>query len=120
MADLVSVEYEGTTALVIIANPPVNATSQAVRAGLLAAVAETDAKEDVRSVVLLCDGGTFIAGADIKDCPMLSRPLKMRTSRGLRRFTERRLAAAWKWRSDAAFASPSQPQKWDCRKSISA
>jgi len=67
MTDPVSIEVEGNVALVTITNPPVNAASQAVRAGLLAAVATTEANDAVRTVVLLCDGRTFVAGADIKE-----------------------------------------------------
>ena len=67
MSDPVSVEVDGSVAVVTIANPPVNAASQAVRAGLMDAVAATEADESVRSVVLICDGRTFVTGADIKE-----------------------------------------------------
>ncbi|WP_290751135.1 3-hydroxyacyl-CoA dehydrogenase NAD-binding domain-containing protein [Amaricoccus sp.] len=58
-------------AVVTVDNPPVNALSQAVRAGLVAALAETEADADVRAVVLACAGRTFVAGADIAE---LGRP----------------------------------------------
>lgn len=49
---------------VTINNPPVNATSQAVRQGLMAAVAEG---KTARAVILRCEGRTFIAGGDIAE-----------------------------------------------------
>ncbi len=54
-------------AIVWIDNPPVNALSQAVRAGLLSAVEELDGNSEVSAVVLACKGRTFIAGADIRE-----------------------------------------------------
>ncbi|EAR52101.1 3-hydroxyacyl-CoA dehydrogenase [Oceanicola granulosus HTCC2516] len=62
----VSVRREGAVAVVTIDNPPVNATSQAVRAGLLDAVAACDGM-DVTKVVLACAGRTFVAGADVRE-----------------------------------------------------
>ena len=48
-----------------------NALSAAVRAGLVSAVAATEADPEVRAVVLACAGRTFVAGADIAE---LGRP----------------------------------------------
>jgi 3-hydroxyacyl-CoA dehydrogenase len=53
--------------VVRVANPPVNALSQAVRAGLLAAVQAAVADADTVGLVLLGDGNTFPAGADIRE-----------------------------------------------------
>ena len=66
MGGPVRVEYEGATALVVIDNPPVNATSQAVRAGIDAAMAEA-AASDADVIALHGAGRTFIAGADIRE-----------------------------------------------------
>ncbi|MBA3325676.1 MAG: 3-hydroxyacyl-CoA dehydrogenase, partial [Rhodobacteraceae bacterium] len=63
----VSIRREGDIAVVTIDSPPVNATSRVVRAGLVRAVAETEADPGVRAVVLVCAGRTFIAGADIAE-----------------------------------------------------
>ncbi|MGB0506506.1 MAG: 3-hydroxyacyl-CoA dehydrogenase NAD-binding domain-containing protein [Pikeienuella sp.] len=65
-APAVSVTYEGDVAIVTVTNPPVNALSQAVRQGIHEAVAEVDAS-DAGAAVLICDGRTFIAGADIRE-----------------------------------------------------
>src|SRR5690349_14399098 len=54
-------------ALIEIDNPPVNATSQAVRAGLLAAIQEVDRDPGIEAVVIACAGKTFVAGADIRE-----------------------------------------------------
>ncbi|MGX8013630.1 3-hydroxyacyl-CoA dehydrogenase NAD-binding domain-containing protein [Mesorhizobium sp. ORM8.1] len=54
-------------AVVSVDNAPVNALSQAVREGLWAAAEALDADPDVTSVVLICAGRTFIAGADIAE-----------------------------------------------------
>lgn len=59
--------HEGTIAVVTIDNPPVNATSHAVRQGLLDALRETEADPAIKAVVLLCAGRTFVAGADIRE-----------------------------------------------------
>lgn len=50
-----------------IDNPPVNALGQAVRSGLLEALDQGLADDDARALVLMADGRTFIAGADIRE-----------------------------------------------------
>lgn len=62
--DFVSVRFEGDIAWVTICNPPVNATSAAVRAGLLNAVKTV---QSARAAVLACDGRTFVAGGDMSE-----------------------------------------------------
>ena len=64
---VVSITREGEIAVVTIDNPPVNALSQAVRQGLWDAVSSLDADPQVRAVVLVCAGRTFIAGADVTE-----------------------------------------------------
>ncbi len=66
MTDVVSYALEGVVGVIRVNNPPVNALSHGVRAGIadaLSAAAE-DASE---AVVILCEGRTFIAGADITE-----------------------------------------------------
>jgi enoyl-CoA hydratase/carnithine racemase len=67
MSSVVATIREGDVAVIEVDNPPVNALSQAVRAGLLAAVREADADARVRAIVIRCQGRTFIAGADISE-----------------------------------------------------
>ena len=54
-------------ALISINNPPVNAIGQAVRAGLLDAVTSAISDVAVRAIVIVCEGKTFIAGADVRE-----------------------------------------------------
>lgn len=61
---VVSVTRQGETAWVEINNPPVNATSTEVRAGLLAAV---EAVQGCALAVLRCHGKTFVAGGDMRE-----------------------------------------------------
>ena len=58
---------EGSIAIITIDNPPVNALSQAVRSGVLAALARAEADSTLSSGVLRCAGRTFVAGADITE-----------------------------------------------------
>ena len=60
-------ELHGRVLLVTIDNPPVNALSAKVRAGLLAAIEAADADSQVGAVVLAGRGRNFIAGADIRE-----------------------------------------------------
>lgn len=62
----VSLQIDGEIAVVTINNPPVNASSHAVRQGLLQALKQTD-RSDISAVVLICEGTTFVAGADVKE-----------------------------------------------------
>lgn len=64
---IISIAREGDIAVVTIDNPPVNALSQALRQGLWEAAETLDTDPDVRAVVLICAGRTFIAGADVSE-----------------------------------------------------
>ena len=66
MSQVVNYVVEGTIGVISVDNPPVNALSQPVRQGLLDAIsaAQTDTSE---AVVIICEGRTFIAGADITE-----------------------------------------------------
>lgn len=63
----VSTEIVGDIALVSIDNPPVNALSVHVRTGLQDAVAQINADQSARVIVIYAKGRTFIAGADITE-----------------------------------------------------
>ncbi len=66
LTETVRIEREGDVALIVIDNPPVNALSHHVRQGILDGVNEA-AGSDAAAIVLICDGRTFIAGADITE-----------------------------------------------------
>ena len=63
----VTLVKEGNVGFILVNNPPVNALSQAVRAGLRAVVEQAVSDEEVAAIVLLCEGKTFMAGADIRE-----------------------------------------------------
>ena len=65
--DTVRVEVVGAVALVVINNPPVNATSHAVRQGLMAAFDALAGRTEVEVIAVYGAGRTFIAGADIRE-----------------------------------------------------
>ena len=66
MSSPVRYELQDNIGVISVDNPPVNALSHAVRQGLLDAItmAQSDASE---VIVIICDGRTFIAGADITE-----------------------------------------------------
>jgi 3-hydroxyacyl-CoA dehydrogenase len=64
---VVDLSVEGEVALVTINSPPVNALSQAVREGLKRGVEAAEANGAVKAIVIICNGRTFIAGADISE-----------------------------------------------------
>jgi 3-hydroxyacyl-CoA dehydrogenase len=66
MNDVVTYAVDGDIAVVTVNNPPVNALSQSVRQGLLDAIHRA-AGDDSKAVLIICEGRTFIAGADIKE-----------------------------------------------------
>lgn len=63
----VTVETTGGVATVTLSNPPVNALSHAIREGLAEAIERVEADPSVRAAVLIGAGGSFIAGADIRE-----------------------------------------------------
>ncbi|GGF05732.1 enoyl-CoA hydratase [Stappia taiwanensis] len=67
MTEPVRYSVEDGIALIAVDNPPVNALSQAVRAGLDAAIARFAEDGEARIAVIYGVGRTFIAGADIRE-----------------------------------------------------
>jgi 3-hydroxyacyl-CoA dehydrogenase len=63
---VVSYQLEGDTGVIRLNNPPVNALSHVLRTGIQDAVAQAQNDASL-AVVLICDGRTFIAGADISE-----------------------------------------------------
>lgn len=64
---VVFVDKTGDLAFVTIDNPPINAANHGVRTGLMAAIAQAEADDAVRAVVLRGAGRTFTAGADVRE-----------------------------------------------------
>ncbi len=67
MPEVVSYALEGDIAVITVANPPVNALSLPVRQGLAKCFERFAADAGAKAAVLICDGRTFIAGADITE-----------------------------------------------------
>lgn len=66
LTDTVRLETEGEIALIIVDNPPVNALSWHVRQGLHDGMTQAVAN-GAAGIVVICEGRTFIAGADISE-----------------------------------------------------
>jgi 3-hydroxyacyl-CoA dehydrogenase len=71
---VVSLTRDGGVAVIAIDNPPVNALSRDVRAGLVEALDEAVADGAVRAIVVACAGNTFCAGADIREFDLPPQP----------------------------------------------
>ncbi len=67
MNDLVKLTHQDEIAIITIDNPPVNALSPGVPEGIVAAIQAFSADPEVRAVILIGAGQTFIAGADIRE-----------------------------------------------------
>ncbi|HEX8256207.1 MAG TPA: 3-hydroxyacyl-CoA dehydrogenase NAD-binding domain-containing protein [Allosphingosinicella sp.] len=63
----ITTRRHGDVLIVTSNNPPVNALSHSVREGLVKAIDQAEADEAVQAVVILCEGNTFFAGADITE-----------------------------------------------------
>ncbi|ODT64433.1 MAG: 3-hydroxyacyl-CoA dehydrogenase [Phenylobacterium sp. SCN 69-14] len=70
MAEINSVTdltLDGDVAVITLNSPPVNALSAKVREGLYEAFKAANANDAAKAIVLICEGRTFIAGADITE-----------------------------------------------------
>jgi 3-hydroxyacyl-CoA dehydrogenase len=67
MGDLVQFTRFGNTAIITIINPPVNALSPGVPEGIAEAIDQLQKDSSLQAAVLIGEGNTFIAGADIKE-----------------------------------------------------
>lgn len=67
MSEVVSYNREGAIGVITVNYPPVNALGHAVRTGLLEALKQGQTDNDAKTLLLVCDGRTFVAGADIRE-----------------------------------------------------
>ena len=63
----ISTQRHGDVLIILSNNPPVNALAHAVRQGLVAAIEQAEADDNVKAVVIACEGQTFFAGADVSE-----------------------------------------------------
>lgn len=76
MSELVTYTQDGDIGIITINNPPINASSQAVREQLMSAFEQLRNNANIKAVMLRCAGRTFMAGADIRefDLPEIPAP----------------------------------------------
>ncbi|MGL5447839.1 MAG: 3-hydroxyacyl-CoA dehydrogenase NAD-binding domain-containing protein, partial [Rhabdaerophilum sp.] len=67
MNDVVRILRDGEIAILEIDNPPVNATSQAVRRALLDSVQRAQSEPETKAIVICGAGRTFTAGGDLAE-----------------------------------------------------
>lgn len=67
MSDVVSWKTEGDIGVITINSPPVNALSAGVRQGLWDGMEALVADDAAKAILVICEGRTFIAGADITE-----------------------------------------------------
>src|SRR5580698_2400426 len=65
--DVTDYALDGDVGVITLNSPPVNALSWGVRDGLAGGMAAALADPGARAVVIICEGRTFIAGADITE-----------------------------------------------------
>jgi 3-hydroxyacyl-CoA dehydrogenase len=78
MSELVQVSRQEDIAVITIDNPPVNALSPGVPEGISEAIKKISADRIIRAAVLIGQGSTFVAGADIKEFAKLTSGKKRR------------------------------------------
>lgn len=67
MTSPISTQKHGHVLIISSNNPPVNALGHAVREGLVRGIEEADASDEIKAVVIIGEGATFFAGADISE-----------------------------------------------------
>ena len=65
--EVTELRLEGDIAVLTLNSPPVNALSGTVRTGLFEGIKAAEADENASAIVMICEGRTFIAGADITE-----------------------------------------------------
>ncbi|NOW48217.1 3-hydroxyacyl-CoA dehydrogenase [Novosphingobium sp. SG751A] len=65
--DVTALSVEGRIGVITVNSPPVNALSNAVRQGVAHAFEAAIADDAVGAVLVICEGRTFFAGADISE-----------------------------------------------------
>ena len=78
MAEIMTYEVENGVAVITLNSPPVNALGYDVRAGIVEGFECAAGDENASAVVLICEGRTFFAGADITEFGKPSRSPDLR------------------------------------------
>lgn len=64
---VVDFSVQNNVGIITLNSPPVNALSAVVRDGLFQGFTQAIANDQVQAIVLICEGSTFIAGADLTE-----------------------------------------------------
>ncbi len=67
MSELVTLTRQGEIGVITINNPPVNALSPGVPEGIMASLEAAQQDPEIKAIVVIGAGRTFIAGADIRE-----------------------------------------------------
>ena len=65
--DVTTIEKDGNISIITLNSPPVNALSAPVREGLHKGITEARNDRASEAIIIICEGRTFIAGADISE-----------------------------------------------------
>ena len=65
--DVTTIEKDGNISIITLNSPPVNPLSAPVREGLHKGITEARNDGETEAIVIICEGRTFIAGADISE-----------------------------------------------------
>ena len=65
--DVTTIEKDGNISIITLNSPPVNALSAPVREGLHKGITEARNDGESEAIIIICEGRTFIAGADISE-----------------------------------------------------
>ena len=65
--DVTTIEKDGNISIITLNSPPVNALSAPVREGLHKGITEARNDGESKAIIIICEGRTFIAGADISE-----------------------------------------------------
>jgi len=74
LSKTVSLERRGDIALLWTDNPPVNAISQSVKAGLHKGMTEIARDPAIKAAIVICRGSSFFSGADITEFGQAEQP----------------------------------------------
>ncbi len=80
MSDIMTYSVEDGVAVITLNSPPVNALGYDVRSGIVAGFEKAWGDDSADAIVLICEGRTFFAGADITE---FGKPMRQPDLRGV-------------------------------------
>jgi len=92
--DVTDLSVEGDIGVLTLNSPPVNALSAKLRDGIFKGMEKAAADPAIRVIVLICEGRTFIAGADISEFGKAPQGPALRAVQDRLEFSEKPVIAA--------------------------